>query len=150
MLIDGLPFTPEGYARASSALTSRFGKPSEVAAAQIHRITSLPVISNCNPNRIKELYKKLTRLDNNWQEWDSCQLVDSLRKWTEGNPKTAGSLEKNFRRENLFQVRDKNKKLAYVSVYCEKPGHSECELVSGTPEHRRILLENKLCFNCTI
>ena len=185
MLIDGLPFTSEGYARAKSILTSRYGKPSEVAAAHIHCITSLPVISNCNPNRIQEFYEKLTisvqaletmkklkdikgyvrltldmlpgiradlvRLDDNWQEWDFCQLVDSLRRWTERNPKTAGNPEKNFRRENLFQVRDKDQKPAYVCVYCEKPGHksSECELVSGTPERRLILSKKKLCFNCT-
>ena len=60
LLIDGLPFTSEGYARAKSILTSRYGKPSEVAAAHIHCITSLPVISNCNPNRIQEFYEKLT------------------------------------------------------------------------------------------
>ena len=60
MLIDGLPFTSEGYARAKLIYTSRYGKPSEVTAAHIHCITSLPVISNCNPNRIKEFYEKLT------------------------------------------------------------------------------------------
>ena len=54
LLIDELPFTSEGYARAKSILTFRYGKPSEVAAAHIHCITSLPVISNCNPNRIQE------------------------------------------------------------------------------------------------
>ena len=59
-LIDGLPFTSEGYARAKSILISTYGKPSEVAAAHIHCITSLPVISNCNPNRIQEFYEKLT------------------------------------------------------------------------------------------
>ena len=60
LLIDGLPFTSEGYARAKSILTSRYGKPSEIAAAHIHCITSLPVIWNCNPNRIQEFYEKLT------------------------------------------------------------------------------------------
>ena len=60
LLIDGLPFTSEGYARAKSILTSRYGKSNEVAAAHIHCITSLPVISNCNPNRIQEFYEKLT------------------------------------------------------------------------------------------
>ena len=59
-LIDGLPFTSEGYARAKSILISTYDKPSEVAAAHIHCITSLPVISNCNPNRIQEFYEKLT------------------------------------------------------------------------------------------
>ena len=45
-LIDGLPFTPEGYARAKSILLAKFGKPSETAAAHIQCITSLPVVSN--------------------------------------------------------------------------------------------------------
>ena len=78
-------------------------------------------------------------------------LVDSLRRWTERYPKTAGHPEKHIRRENLFQVRDKDKKPAYVCVYCEKAGHksSEYELVSGTPERRLILSKKKLCFNCT-
>ena len=42
------------------------------------------------------------RLDGNRQEWDFCQLVDSLRRCPERNPKTAGNSEKNFKRENLF------------------------------------------------
>ena len=94
----------------------------------------------------------LVRLDDNWQEWDFCQLVDSLRRWTERNAKTAGNPEKNFRRENLFQVRDKDQKPAYVSVCCEKPGYksSECELLSETHERRLILSKKKLCFNCTV
>ena len=45
-LIDGLPFTPEGYARTKSILLAKFGKPSETAAAHIQCITSLPVVSN--------------------------------------------------------------------------------------------------------
>ena len=59
-LIEGLPFTSEGYASAKSILTSRYGKPSEIAATHIYCITSLPVISNCNPNRIQEFYEKLS------------------------------------------------------------------------------------------
>ena len=60
MLIDGLPFTSEGRARAKLIVSSRYGKRSESAAAHIHCIISLPVISNCNPNRIQEFYEKLT------------------------------------------------------------------------------------------
>ena len=60
LLIDGLPFTPEGYTRAKSILTSRYSKPSEVAAAHIHCITSLSVVPNCNPNSIQKFYEKLT------------------------------------------------------------------------------------------
>ena len=57
MLIYGLPFTSEGYARDKSILTSRYGKPSEVASTHIHFIASLPAISNYNPNRIQEFYE---------------------------------------------------------------------------------------------
>ena len=71
LLIDGLPFTSEGYTRAKSILTSRYGKPSEVAATYIHRITSLPVILTCNPNRIQEFYEKLTI---------SVQALETMKK----------------------------------------------------------------------
>ena len=93
----------------------------------------------------------IVRPDDNWEEWDFCQLADSLRRWTERNPKTAGNPEKQFRRENLLRVRDKDQKLPCICVYCEKPGDkcSECELVSGTPERRLIISKKKLCFNCT-
>ena len=93
----------------------------------------------------------VVRLDGNGQEWDFCQLVDSFRRSAERNPKTAGNPEKHFRRENCFQVRDKDQNPAYVCVYCEKPGHksSECELVSGTPKRSLILSKKISQFNCT-
>ena len=52
-------FTPEDYARAKSILLAKFGKPKEVAAAHIQCVTSLPVVSNSNPNKINEFYEKL-------------------------------------------------------------------------------------------
>ena len=70
-LIDGLPFTPEGYATAKSILLAKFGKPSEVAAAHIQCITSLPVVSNSNPNKIHEFYEKLVV---------SVQTLDTMQK----------------------------------------------------------------------
>ena len=71
LLIDGLPFTSEGYARAKSILTFSYGKPCEVATAHIHCITSLPDISNCNPNRIQEFYEKLNI---------SVQALETMKK----------------------------------------------------------------------
>ena len=93
----------------------------------------------------------LVKLHDNWQEQDFCQLVDSLRRQTERNPKTAENSEKHFRRENLFQLRNKDQKSAYVCYYSETPGHksSECDLVGGTPERRLILPKKKLCFDFT-
>ena len=58
-LIDGLPFTPEGYSRAKSILVSTCGKPTVVANAHIKCITSLPIITSTHPNRVHEFYEKL-------------------------------------------------------------------------------------------
>ena len=43
-----------------SILPFKYGKPSEIAAARIHFITSLRVISNYNPKRFQQFYEKLT------------------------------------------------------------------------------------------
>ena len=101
-------------------------------------------------DKLPGIWAGLVRLDDDWQEWDFCQLLDALRRQAEIKPKTAGNPEKNFRKENLFQVRDKDQKPACVCVCYEKPGHksSECELVSGTPKLKLILSKKKLCFNC--
>ena len=58
-LIDGLPFTTEGYERAKNILKSRYGKDSVVANAHIQSIISLPAITGSNPYKINEFYKKL-------------------------------------------------------------------------------------------
>ena len=71
LLIDGLHFISEGYSRTKSILTSRYGKLSELAAAHICCITSLPVILNCNPNWIQEFYGKLTI---------SVQVLETMKK----------------------------------------------------------------------
>ena len=115
-----LPFTSKG-------LTFRYGKPHKATAAHIHCITSLPVTLNCNPNRFQEFYEKLIISVQALQAMkklkdikgylrltleklpstppdlvrlDFCQLVDSLRRWTERSPKISGNPEKQFRREN--------------------------------------------------
>ena len=48
-LLDGLPFTPEGYSRAKSILVSTYGKPTVIANAHIKCITSLPFITGTHP-----------------------------------------------------------------------------------------------------
>ena len=70
-LIDGLPFTTEGYERAKVILKSNFGKFSEVAKAHIENVISLPVINNSNPGRIHSFYEKLVT---------SVQFLESLGK----------------------------------------------------------------------
>ena len=67
-------------------------------------------------DKLPRIRANILRLDDNWQEWNFCQLVDSLKRWTERNPKTVGIPEKNFRSENLFQVRDIDKKTPHMPV----------------------------------
>ena len=59
LLIDSLSFRSQSYSRAIAILKAKFGKPSEVSAADIQCITSLPVITNSNQNQKHEFYEKL-------------------------------------------------------------------------------------------
>ena len=43
-LIDGLPFTSDGYNRAMSILAGKYGKPSQVSNAHIQSVMALPTI----------------------------------------------------------------------------------------------------------
>ena len=58
-LIDGLPFSMEGYERAKTILKSKYGKKSEIVNAYIQNIMALPTITGTCPARIHELYEKL-------------------------------------------------------------------------------------------
>ena len=58
LLIDTLPFTSKGYSMAIAILKAKVGKPNEVSATHIQCTTSLPVITNSNPNRIHEFFEK--------------------------------------------------------------------------------------------
>lgn len=71
MLIDGLPLTAEGYSRVKSVLSTKFGKPSEVAAAHVLCITSFPVVTNANSGSGHEFFEKLTI---------SVQTLDNMGK----------------------------------------------------------------------
>ena len=59
LLVDGLPFTSEGYERAKGILKSKFGKTSEIINAHVQQIMSLPIINGTNPCKVHEFYEKL-------------------------------------------------------------------------------------------
>ena len=84
-LIDGLPFTPEGYSRAKSILVSTYGKPTVVANAHIKCITSLPIITGTHPNRVHEFYEKLIV---------STQALDTMNKLKDINGYVKITLDK--------------------------------------------------------
>ena len=47
------------YSRAKSILFGKFGKSTEIAAAYVQSITSLPAIQNSHPSRIHYSYERL-------------------------------------------------------------------------------------------
>lgn len=59
-LIEGLPFSNEGYNRARSILLDKYGKDSEIIKAYSQQIFDLPFIPNQNAYRIHEFCDKLT------------------------------------------------------------------------------------------
>ena len=89
------------------------------------------------------------RLDDSWQDWGFCELVEALRKWTERNPKIITS-EKNPKRDNVYYIKETEQK-PRSCVYCKKEEHklSECKAVECVSDRRLQLAENNLCFNCT-
>ena len=89
------------------------------------------------------------RLDDSRQDWEFCELVDALRKWTEKNSKIIAN-EKNPKRDNVSHTKEREQK-SRSCVYCEKEGHksSKCKTVECLSDCRLKLAEKKKCFNLT-
>ena len=45
-------------------------------------------------DKLPRIRADLVRLDDSWQDWWFCELVETLRKWTERNPKIIASEKK--------------------------------------------------------
>ena len=58
-LIDGLPFTGEGYARARDSLKKRYGQTIEVISAYVRAILELPAIKERDVSKIHSFYETL-------------------------------------------------------------------------------------------
>ena len=84
-LVDGLPFTTEGYERAKNILKQRYGKTSVIVNAHVSNIISLPFINGSNPYKINEFYEKLLQ---------SIQALETLGKIREVNGYTRMTLDK--------------------------------------------------------
>ena len=83
--IEALPFTAEGYNRAKSILSERFGKESEIVKAYIKEILDLPSISSPNPRKIGEFSEKLTYC---------VQALQTLNKLEQVNGAVSMTLDK--------------------------------------------------------
>ena len=125
----------------------------------VHKLRDIKGYVRLTLDKLPGIRADLVRLDDELQEWDFRKLVESLRNWTDRNPKTICNSEKHekYKRENVFQIKEQESKnresnpKTRACTYCEKSGHktSEWESVSSIEERRLILVRKKLCFNCT-
>ena len=76
VLIYSFHFTSEDYTRSKNILTTKYGKPSEVANAHVQNIMILPQINNSNPQNFHEFSEKLLC---------SVQALDTMGKIKEMN-----------------------------------------------------------------
>ena len=76
IIIDGLPFSDEGYKRAKDILTSKYGRPSEVAYAHVQAIIALPTIHQPIVFKIHEFYERLAI---NVQSLDTMNKLDEIK-----------------------------------------------------------------------
>ena len=59
-IIEGLPFTTEGYERAKNILKTKDGKESEIVNAHVTNVMPLLVIYKSNTNKILEFCETLS------------------------------------------------------------------------------------------
>ena len=81
-LIDGLPFTGEGYARARDILKKRYGQTSEVVSAYVRAILELPSIKERDASKIHSFYETLLFNVESLQTLESLEKLDAAVRFT--------------------------------------------------------------------
>ncbi len=85
VLIEGLPFTSEGYERAKTILQTKFGQTSEVVTAHIQCIIGLPKIPIADPAKVHKFYETLA---------SHVQTLETLGRLKEIGGLVRGTLDK--------------------------------------------------------
>lgn len=105
----------------------------------------------------------LVRLDDDWHEWKFFHFLEALRKWCEKNPNASSDLPNysQYRPQGVGQGKLQGEK--GLSMQGKKPSDQkpvfiasptnkfvDCEQVKEVAARRKVLIESKLCFNCTV
>ena len=109
-------------------------------------------------DKLEAIRGDLVRTDDDWQDWDFPKFVTALRKWTERNPVSVKSIDKSQEshlprrttRDSFYHARQENGR-SLGCVYCENADHKsfECNKFTDPTQRRKILIQKRLCFNCT-
>ena len=81
-LIDGLPFTADGYQKAKDLLSRRYGKTSEVVGSYVRKILELPTIRERDVKKIHEFFEILLFNVESLQTLKSINKVDAAVRFT--------------------------------------------------------------------
>ena len=81
-LIDGLPFTPEGYQKAKDLLEQRYGKTSEVVGTYVRNILELPTIKERDVRKIHKFYEILLLNVESLRTLESLNKLDAAVRFT--------------------------------------------------------------------
>ena len=81
-LIDGLPFTDEGYTKAKDLLIRRYGNTSEVVGAYVRNILELPTVKERDVKKIHEFYETLLFNVESLQTLQSLNKLDAAVRFT--------------------------------------------------------------------
>ena len=83
-----------------------------------------------------------------WQDWDFPKFVTAHRKWTERNPRTRKIIPREEPRVTHSTTREKENGRPLGCVYCENADH-KCNKFTDPTQRRKIIIQKRLCFNCT-
>lgn len=81
-LIDGLPFTPEGYQKAKDLLARQYGKTNEVVGTCVQNILELPTIKERDLRKIHEFYEILLFNVESLRTLESLNKLDAAVRFT--------------------------------------------------------------------
>ena len=112
-------------------------------------------------DKLEAIRGDLVRTDDDWQDWDFPKFVTALRKWTERNPVPVKSIDKSQEshpprrttRDSFYHARQENGRSLGFS-YCENADYksfecNKCNKFADPTQRRKILIQKRLCFNCT-
>ena len=100
-------------------------------------------------DKLQGIRADLVRNDDNWQDQKFQQLVEAFEKWTVRNPIPLSD-KRNPEKGNGYSKSYQAQQTESEYVCCEKLDHgSDCKTAKTVTEHRKILSDKKLCFNCT-
>ena len=178
-LIDGLPFTEEGYLKAKALLEKRYGQTSEVVGAYVRNILELPTTRERDVAKIHDFYekllfnveslltlKKLNELDAAARfTFDKLEVIKNELALIDGNwpdwtfKEFREKLEKwtinnplqGGRKQKAFFNREERMRASRGCVYCTSTEHRavNCTKVTDVSQRKSILASKRLCFNCT-